>query len=69
MKGQDGLSVVTIVIHLLHHTHIGVSNEDCVVKARVIRIHSELFFSRDFTVEAGYRVARNRCVDLKTSSD
>ena len=68
MKGQDRLSVVTIVMHLLHQTHIGVANEDCAVKARVIRIHSKLFFSSDYAVEAGYQVARNQSMDLQISS-
>ena len=53
MKGQDRLSVVTIVMHLLHHTHIGDANEDCVSKAGVIRTHSEPFFSMDCAVEVG----------------
>ena len=35
MKGQDRLSVVTIMMNWLNHTHIGVSNEDCIVKERV----------------------------------
>ena len=65
MKGQDGLSVVTIVMHLLHQTHIGVANEDCTVKTKVIQIHSELFFSRDCAVEAGCQEARNWCIDMQ----
>ena len=68
MKGKDRLSVVTIVMHSMHHTHIGVSNEDWAVKARKIGVHSRVFFSRDCAVEAGYQEARNQCMDLQISS-
>ena len=64
VKRQDGLSVVTIVMHWFHHTHIGVSNDVCAIKAKVIRIQSELLFSKDCAVEAGYQVARNQCMGL-----
>ena len=59
---------MTIVMHSMHTTHIGDANEDCVVKARPIRIHSGVFFSRDCAVEEGYQVARNQCMDLQISS-
>ena len=44
---------VTIVLHCLHHTFIGDSNEDCTVNIGWIQVHSDPFFSRDFAVEAG----------------
>ena len=47
------LSVVTIVLHDLQHPVIGDADEDCVRKARPIKVHSEPIFSRDYTVEAG----------------
>jgi len=53
----------------MHLKKIGVSNEDCAIKARKIQIHSGVFFSRDCEVEASYQVARNQCMDLQISSD
>ena len=53
MKGQDRLSVLTIVMHLLHPTVSGDANEDCVSKAGEIQTDSEPFFSRDCAVEVG----------------
>ena len=67
MKGSDGLSVVTIVMHSMHLTHIGFSNEDCTVKAKPIRIHSGVFFSNDCVVEAGCQEARNWCMEVQIS--
>ena len=58
MKGKDRLSVVTIVMHSLHHTYNGDANEDFTVKDGVIRIHLELFFSKYCAVEAGLQVAK-----------
>ena len=63
MKGQDRLSVMTIVMHSMHHTSIRDANEDCAIKARQIRVHSGVFFNKDCVVEAGYHEARDRCID------
>ena len=52
----------------MHLTHIGDANEDCAVKARLIRIHSGVFFSKDCVVEAGCQEARNWCIDMKISA-
>ena len=51
-------------MHWLHHTHIGVANEDFTVQARPIQIHSGVFFNMDCTMEEGYQVARNQCMDF-----
>ena len=55
---------MTIVMHSMHHTHIGVPNKDCTVKARPILIHSVVFFSRVCVVEVGYQEARNQCMEI-----
>ena len=56
---------MTILLHDLQQPVIGDANEDCVFKARPIRVHSEPFFSSDYTVEAGYQVAEiGACVLL-----
>ena len=47
------LSVVTIVLHDLQQPVIGDANEDCMRKARPIRVHSDPFLNRDCAVEAG----------------
>ena len=65
MKGGDGLSVVTIVMHSMHLTHIRDSNEDCAVKESPIQIHSEVFFNRDCAVKAGCKDASNWCIDMQ----
>ena len=55
---------MTIVLHDLQQLVIGDANEDCVSKARPIRVHSEPFFSSDCAVEAGYQVAEIGACDL-----
>ena len=44
---------VTIVLHEFAPHIDGYSNEDCTVKDKWIRVHSEPIFSRDCIVEAG----------------
>ena len=56
---------VTIVMHSMHLTHIGVANEDCAVKASPIQFHSGVFFSRDCAVEEGYQDERNWCIEMQ----
>ena len=55
---------MTIVLHDLQHAVVGDANEDFVRKAGPIRVHSKPFFSSDFTVEAGYQVAKIGACDL-----
>ena len=59
---------MTILMYSMHLTHIGVANEDCVFKARPIRIHLGFFFGRDCTVEVGCQEARNWCIEMQISA-
>ena len=56
------------MMHSMHLKHIGDANDDCAVKARPIRNHSGVFFSKDCTVEAGFQEARNWCIDMQISA-
>ena len=55
---------MTILLHDLQQPVIGDANEDCMSKARPIRVHSEPLFSNYFSVEAGYQVAEIGACDL-----
>ena len=55
---------MTILVHEFVPHIDEYDNEDCVVKTRWIRTHSEPFFSSDCAVEAGYQVAEIGACDL-----
>ena len=57
MKELVCLSVMTIVLHFLHHTFFGDAFKDCMSKAGEIRVHLEPLFSRD--CDAGASAPKN----------
>ena len=53
------------MLHDLQHTVIGEAHEDCTVQARWFKLFNEPSYNIDYTIEAGYQVAKiGACVLL-----